>query len=359
MNQMPTIGFLVTNEKHEQAYLSGVAQAAKQYGFTCIRFLPEGYMDDYVSGERYLPTHKMWEKTTLPLPDIIYDRCHYAKPNSKQKQRVQQLKQATNIPFLQYGLPNKWTIYERLQTSGVKRYLPTTEFVDDVNLVFSFLQKWKKIIVKPVFGSTGRGIMTFKSSSSERYVLQYVTKSNETKEKIVTKPIATTLLKALLKKSPYLIQPLLSLRTEDHRPFDLRLLLQKDRNGQWTIRSKAIRLGQQFAYVSNIAKGGRFLPFNERTLTWDPSEQVDDLLQKLLPAMETRFHTLFELGIDVGVDLQNKRIWLLDVNSKPGYKIIFHLAPERAEDLYKAPLLYGLYVLEQEVNRYESQHPPC
>lgn len=80
------------------------------------------------------------------------------------------------------------------------------------------------------------------------------------------------------------------------------------------------------------------------TLTSDMKEfilnELDYIEKKLPKLLEKEFMPLFELGIDIGV-ASNGSIWILDVNSKPGRKVILETAPDLKETLYLAPLTYG------------------
>lgn len=358
-----TLGFLVTDLKHEQAYLTEIAKKAAYFGMKCVRFRPEDIHRDFslITCFHYHPIKEQWEKRKAPLPNIIYDRCYYDAPFSTQKQTVHQLKTKKDVLFLGHGLPNKWKVYEALQQTNIKRYLPDTFFVYDVDTIFQYVHLYQHVMLKPQYGANGRGIITL-LKERDHVSLHYFSNDGQLRQKLVTKKQAMTFFQRLLAKSPYLLQPLLSLQTDDNRPFDLRILMQKNGQGEWQVQGKGIRIGMKDAFVSNVTKGGAFLPFDRwftatgNEMNWALLSELHNMLFQLLRAIEKKFSPLFELGIDVGIEWNKQRLWILDINSKPGRKVVLETEPEKQEQLYEAPVLYALYLLHQkEVTRNEGE----
>ena len=76
------------------------------------------------------------------------------------------------------------------------------------------------------------------------------------------------------------------------------------------------------------------IPRKQHTVLLD---DVFSITQSVPYFLDERFGPLFELGLDICY-AKDGRIWLLDVNSKPGRKAILSVAPEAKEDLYTSPL---------------------
>ena len=125
----------------------------------------------------------------------------------------------------------------------------------------------------------------------------------------------------------YVMQPYLPLNTPEGRPYDLRMLIQKNERGEWMTTGMAIRTGKPHGLTSNLHGGGRAekaVPFLLRHFHRD---QVSDIMEKIRwlaavvpPHIERHHGRLLELGLDVGIDTDG-RIWLLEVNSKPGRSV--------------------------------------
>nr|WP_233896682.1 YheC/YheD family protein [Heyndrickxia coagulans] len=65
-----------------------------------------------------------------------------------------------------------------------------------------------------------------------------------------------------------------------------------------------------------------------------------------MPAvLEETFQPLFELGIDLLI-AGDQSIWILDINSKPGRKMVSLLHPEKTGQMAEAPLAYCRHLQE-------------
>ena len=153
----------------------------------------------------------------------------------------------------------------------------------------------------------------------------------------------------LIQQRKYLLQPYLDLVTTELQPFDIRILLQKNEHGQWVERGKGIRKGNTGGILSNLSAGGSVIDFSwSSTLSSAKLEYIRNelgfILTNLPVLLEKEFLPLFELGIDIGV-AKNGAIWILDVNSKPGRKVLLKTNAEIKDTLSLAPLLYGKFLL--------------
>ncbi len=150
------------------------------------------------------------------------------------------------------------------------------------------------------------------------------------------------------------MQPYLRLNTPDGRPYDLRMLIQKNERGEWVTTGMAIRTGKPHTLTSNLHGGGRAeraVPFLLRHFRRD---QVEGILKKIRwlaavvpPHIERHHGRLLELGLDVGIDTDG-RVWLLEVNSKPG-RSVFILTGQK--DVYRRATLLPIRVAHAIFNR--------
>lgn len=245
-------------------------------------------------------------------------------------------------------MPNKLELYEVLKNSVLSPYLAISKPVLDSKIVLDELDKRKKVILKPVHGSQGFGIYYVKKNEKSFHV------KTEKQKQIISRifPNEAKLrqwLKQLTKQRSYLVQPYLELTNNELQPFDIRILLQKDEIGNWTERGKGIRKGSSGGVLSNLSVGGSVIDF-ELWSTSIPSttkefirNELDYIKANLPKLLEKEFLPLFELGVDIGV-ARNGSIWILDVNSKPGRKVVLSTAPDLEDTLYFAPLLYGKHL---------------
>jgi len=349
-------GIMTLNMESENAYINEMANRAESLEMEIFRFIPSDINPHnlQVKGVKFDSKTTSWLECTSPIPTIIYDRCFYGEDeHSKQcLSIVTWLKSRKDITFLGYGLPNKWELYQTLKTTKLASYLPSTQAVSDVESVLTELTLKKKIILKPINGSQGYGIYYLKKNEKTIHV------KTEKQKRIISRifPNETRLihwLKLLLKQRSYLLQPYLELSNKDHKPFDIRILLQKNVSGVWGEQGRGIRMGTTGGILSNLAAGGNAINFKDWLISLPPAkaeylqQELNFILTSLPSPLEHAFMPLFEIGIDIGI-AKDGSIWILDINSKPGRKVLLSTNPELQESLYTKPLLYGKYLSEND-----------
>lgn len=353
---MITLGFMTLSSESENGYLTEIAKRAALQEMECVRFIPSQLhpTTHLVKGKKFDASSECWTESEFPLPTLIYDRCFYGNDeHSKQCMPiVSWLKSREDIQFLGYGLPNKLELHQVLQSSLLAPYLPESKPVTEANTVLTELTKHKKLILKPINGSQGYGIYYVKKNQKTYHV------KTEKQKKIISRIFPNeeklvTWLESLLHQLPYLVQPYLELTNNELQPFDIRLLLQKDQKGTWVERGKGIRTGLTGGILSNLSSGGFVTDFDTWSQTLPPStkayiiSELDYIQTHLTGLLETEFLPLFELGVDIGI-AKNGSLWILDVNSKPGRKVILSTTPDLQETLYLAPILYGKKLSETD-----------
>jgi len=324
--QSTSLGILATPSKRyppfsEKTYYAYLCTAGKKIGMNVFVFLPTeiSFESGMVTGYQY--NNYRWEKHLLPLPSLVYDRCSNRK---KYRQQIQQLKAHPSVVFLGHVLPNKWKNYQyMIQHPGLLPYIPPTELIDSIHDIGNWLNHYQSIVIKPIQNSLGIGVMKI-SQEDDFYILQ----GRDFKNKIIYKEFSgQSSLYSWLRnhmKNKTMIQPYLSLCTDEGVPFDIRVLVQKGGNGQWKETGRAVRAGVINGVTSNLCGGGKAYSVNEflsRYYSQDDIESVnqtiDSIVTELPPFIESRHGRLVELGIDIGVD-KNGEVWIIEINSKPG-----------------------------------------
>lgn len=345
---------MTLNLGNENSYFTGIAKAAAKYNISCYRFIPSKIIptSERIVGEQYLPSEARWVEAEFPLPEILYDRCFYGDdPHSKQcLSIVRWLKAKNDSRFLGHGLPNKLELYDVLNHSKLHPYLLQSVLLNSPEQVLNVLSHMNPAIIKPINGSQGKGIYFIKRENGQ-YVVETDKKSKHVSRTFDSKEVFLTWLQSLLKKKSFLIQPYKHLTNNHGNPFDLRILMQKDEYGQWVVRGKGIRVGLIGKIVSNVSAGGSIIPFSDWVDENAPSpflmKEINYILSLLPYVLEETFPPLFEIGIDIGM-AKDGSLWILDVNSKPGRKVIVTTSPELKHVLEEAPILYAKHLLEQK-----------
>ncbi|MGD6818040.1 YheC/YheD family protein [Metabacillus sp. 84] len=352
-----TLGFMTLHHDAEKSYSTEIAKRAEAYGLNVFRFCPADIQPGTVLVKGFLYGNEGWSPTLQSLPAFIYDRCFYSKDSRSSKSRpiAEWLKNRPDTIFLGKGLPDKWSVYEAIKKdSTLSFYLPETSLLHTAKDVLPLLLRERQCMLKPVYGSQGRGIiaLTLSGKSLEAVYHSGVHKKSKTFPSIedFEKWMDLFLKQAA---SAYMVQPLLPLSDRNRYPFDIRILMQKDDKGMWTERGRGIRKGYQGSFISNLGSGGESISYEDwlsrlsRRQAFLFQDDLATILKEMPPALEAAFSPLFELGIDIGYS-RDGSIWILDVNSKPGRQLIMQTIPEKRNSLFEAPLAYCKYLMQTD-----------
>jgi hypothetical protein len=362
---MLTLGFMTLNLNNEHSYFTEIAKRSSKYDIICYRFIPTmiNPRTETIEGEEFDCNQERWIPQTFSIPNILYDRCFYGEDfhSKKCKSIVEWLKAKERVHFLGFGLPNKMELYQALSQSKLSPYVPKTVPVSSPEMIYKLLGKMKRMIIKPINGSQGNGVYFI-----EKHGKQLVVKTDKKEQQITRTFVNETQFLSwvtrILNKREFLLQPYLPLVNDLDQPYDIRSLLQKDKEGNWRVMGKGIRHGKSGGIISNMSAGGEVTDFSSwlKTIHYQKRafmmEEINDILQNLPPILEKHFPPLFELGVDIGISRDNS-IWILDTNSKPGRKVMLELHPELAEELYESPLIYANTLKERGYVLHEKTLP--
>ena len=318
-------------------------------------------LDDYDSSTQtllgYRPEHSGWRRSSVPLPDIIYDRCFFTRPADRQRYRtaLAELGEAKRYQLLNGRLPSKLQVYNALRScSALKRCLPRTIVYRSAQQLLEISDYYTDgVIAKPAAGMQGRGVLhIYREKQNHSIHIQGRSLRNHSflLELQSASQLERWLRRATANRS-YLIQPCLKLTGNDGRPFDVRALWQKDGNGRWRSSGTAVRCGQAGSITSNLHGGGdaesaqsalssKFGKLESERLL----EQIHTICWQSAIRLEEQFGRFAELAFDFGIEPDGK-VWLLEVNSKPG-RTAFRLAEDKAAQIHsiERPLLYAQYL---------------
>ncbi|MDT2294301.1 YheC/YheD family protein [Paenibacillus larvae] len=147
----------------------------------------------------------------------------------------------------------------------------------------------------------------------------------------------------------------MNLRLPGGRVHDYRLLLQKNKKGEWEVTGCAGRIGPTHSITSNLHGGGMAVPMEKLLLTRLQSlreinrikHNMSRISTQVAIFLEGRFGTICELGIDLAVDERGK-VWLLEVNPKPSREVFRKIGDM---DTYRKaitnPLEFAIWLMEQ------------
>ncbi|WP_051271551.1 YheC/YheD family protein [Shimazuella kribbensis] len=301
-------------------------QMGRCTGITVYVLTPKGILEDksYVHGyllEEIKPIPK-FRKAILPTPDAVYNRIPYRQDEQSVAvlNAVQYLKRK-NIPMFNPHFFNKWSLYQTLSPTSCRTHLPATSKLTDYPSFRQMMISHAPLILKPVEGKAGIGMM--KVEGKGPYVLTHQTKKQKEQLKYHHLQQVYEQIKKKAANRGYLIQQAIELATYQDRPFDIRMLIQKDQTALWKVSGIGVRIAGKKAISTHVPMGGRI-------------EQVDRVLGSAFPTQkEALQHQLTKLGIqfaqeieektrenhgemsmDIGIDTKGK-LWFFEANAKP------------------------------------------
>lgn len=347
-----------------EGYCRTLARAGRKYGIDVIAFTPEGVSLDRSSVTGFLYRHGEWHETFLPFPDIVYDRCFFHKGREFKVAAniLSEASQANGWMLWSRGLPGKWHVHQVLkrEPSLLPHLPPTSSYKGASTLVNGLRRYGNEMFMKPKSGSQGKNTLYIRQDSTHGSltVKGRTSNNNPFAKKFPSSLEGYTWIRQFTGERPYLIQPFLHLYSQEGSPFDVRVLMQKNEKGLWMHTGMALRLGNPESITSNLHGGGTalsVLPFLCEQFGAAQAEHMSEVLHNLSenipPILESRYGRLGELGIDFGIDKKGK-IWLLEVNSKPGRTSFRQIGDPRIEVLASEnPLRYARYLLLRQLRR--------
>lgn len=289
-----------------------------------------------------------WECRKYPLPDVVYDLIHNRAAEIKYSAVRERLKKYTEGRYFNPGLFNKLKIYSLLITDPeLRTYLPDTRRLDSAETLEHMISLYNTVYLKPVCGSLGRGIIRVQKIDDAYY---FKTRGCRTGH---AGSISELLKKTAVTrgKRAYLVQQGLDLVSIDGKIVDVRALMQKNGRGEWTVTKMYTRVGPPGNITSNLASGGIAYPIDNTLSGKFGALELESIKKELRTLAFKACHTLEritgelfgEIGIDMGLDSE-KKIWLIELNSKPRRTTVSNGNARLIELSFVRPLRFALFL---------------
>ncbi|HLT58822.1 MAG: YheC/YheD family protein [Limnochordales bacterium] len=272
------------------------------------------------------PRH--WVARWFPMPDVVYNRVPTRTAESRPavRQCLRRFQRELDGRVFNPHYLNKAMLGRALgHDPELAAHLPATIPLRDPVGLRRFVEEHRRVYLKAVGGSLGNGTMDITPVGGGRWRLRYNPGPGRTRTAYL--PSFGALWEAVLRLvrgRPYLAQQAIALARVQGRPFDLRLLVQKQPDGQWRCTGGAARVAGPGQITTHVPRGGRrmamdaalaaaFGPAAAREL----AQRAAALAQQAARAMEAALGREFmEMSLDLGIDEQ-QRLWIFELNSKP------------------------------------------
>lgn len=234
----------------------------------------------------------------------------------------------------------KWGKYCYLKTGARwKPYLPQTQRVSRA-AVSSMLRRWGAVYLKPNNGTGGYGIMKIIRTGNGHYTLRsgYATRTFRSFDSLYSAISRHTA------RRSYLVQKAIPLLHYKKRPFDLRIMVQRNRQRGWDVTGMVGRLARPRKIVTNYHNGGTPMPVDKLISPHIQGKRRAGFIQELKTLgrgvseyMSAKYLHFPALGVDVAIDTKLKP-WILEINTRPD-KSIFNALKNKT--MYRRILSYA------------------
>ncbi|MFS0918356.1 YheC/YheD family protein [Brevibacillus sp. 179-C 1.1 NHS] len=352
------IGILTWREGErfeEPDYLRKLVQTGQELGAVVYLF---SHQDVHVQDKKikgFLPKpNGRWVSKWFPWPEVVIDR-YRRRVREYIRLRNSDLFFFANSPF-----SKKWRVTKLLASDErVKRWIPETH-VYAQGMVRSMLARHALVYVKPGNGTGGRSILRVEKRGKEYCLSGRDKKHAHHTARLdtavgVEKWVKRWVEEQQIRDGNFLVQQGLELGLLRKHVVDVRLLIQKDECGEWSVTGCGVRIGENGSATSNLHGGGRAIPFEwflSKRFGVEQAESIKSecyqLAYEVAKTLEDYFGRMMEFGLDIGVDVQG-RAWLIEVNPKPGREVFRQMGDMQ---LYKMaiarPVQFALYLAKNQ-----------
>ncbi|MEF3306500.1 YheC/YheD family endospore coat-associated protein [Paenibacillus sp. GYB003] len=285
-----------------------------------------------IIGYTYDSASKQWSQQIIGIPRVLYNRIPQREDEAdpEVQRTLQAILRQPQVRIFNPTFFNKWSLFEWLnKAKTTARYIPATRKLTASHELESLLKLYPSVYMKPISGKAGKGIM-----KAERYVgkldrkTEYALSVQETKGSVVYKYPKFSQLWAKIKeeigREEYIAQQGISIVKYKKRPFDLRLLVQKNYKGEWDVTGIGARLAGKMSITTHVPRGGSIDdPEKLLAAAFGPegTKRILGRARKAALAIARQVekksgHMLGEMSMDMGVDVHGG-IWFFEANSKP------------------------------------------
>ncbi|MCP3776389.1 YheC/YheD family protein [Paenibacillus sp. MZ04-78.2] len=237
---------------------------------------------------------------------------------------------------------DKWLKYRFLKNyKRLTRYVPRTKLMSE-SALWKMISKYRHVILKPVRGSRGRGIIQVSSMGGHTYALHY----ENVNMKIRGKENTYKFLQKKIGYTRYMIQRRIDRPTIGGCPFDMRVILQRKKTSRkWELTAKIAKVaGRGYVVSNNERSKGRLLPvktaIRKSTIHHLSSTRLRWKMKRISLRAARRLSNLFPhhriYGLDVGFDLKGHP-WIIEANLYPSMS---HFLKLKDRTMYRRIMAY-------------------
>ncbi|QTM98603.1 hypothetical protein ERJ70_04400 [Sediminibacillus dalangtanensis] len=297
-----------------------------------------------------------WKQGRFPIPKVIYNRI----PNRKTEHHPAVIRAKSILTeqavLFNNSFFNKWEIYQYMMKDPACSFLvPETILHPSEKKIETMLKKYN-VYIKPIHGSRGEGIIKCRKLPSGELECHYYLEDKPQVNRY-EKPTAFFQQHFPNGMEGYVAQQEIDLVQKRKSPLDFRVHVNKNHRNSWEVPLICAKFAGKGSLTTHLKRGGKVL-LVEEVFGEEDGKKIKKRLETmaLLVAgiIEKNYpSTIGEIGIDFGIDKEG-RVWLFEVNSKPGYGVFQHpKLQEQAETVLASPFQFAFYLtnLQERVNK--------
>lgn len=356
----PVVGVMAENctdmnrpFRGQSNFIKQLIKNGNELGEICFGFSPFSinFQNKYISG--YSLVNGSWKKGIFPIPDVVYPRHGgYVTSTIRIRNKLEDM----GCKFINPPLIGKWLTYQTLiKNIPLQQYIPDTVKVNKFQQVEQMLLKHGAVYLKPITGSQGRNIIkVVRVGNSSTYKYYYQVKYQSREGTANSLDSLRRNINRLMNGRKYIVQRKIDLLQIDGRIADIRVMVQKDNTGQWSVTGEAFRIGKMGSITSNISGGGQGQKMSVVLKKFFIDQQIRDgiineinyLAVEAARELEKKTSSIGELGIDIGIDADGK-LWFIEANLKPARQVFLMIGETETRKMtIVKPLLYARYLAD-------------
>jgi len=197
----------------------------------------------------------------------------------------------------------------------LRAYLPDTAMCDETRLAV-YLDRFPAIFIKPDEGGGGSGVI----KAWKKGALIYYVKEKGKQQSVNS--VQALFQNLNLKERPHIIQKAIDLARIKGRPYDVRLMMMRDRSKRWTYIGMVAKVAGAQSIITNIAKGkGYVMPIDKalrKSLGLSlpgAAEKKNELIRlaKICTRVYSKSRYDWQIGYDLAIDRKGK-VWFIESN---------------------------------------------
>lgn len=198
--------------------------------------------------------------------------------------------------------------------------------------LYDFLNRYRKVIAKPASGSGGAGVIMISSRGKSSYRVQRGARRRSIRGKQDTYRYLRSKI-----GTRYLLQKGISLARINGRPFDVRVMVQRQPGSHWVVTGMLAKVAGRGYIITNVKRsGGRVLPLrtaiSRASIRSSSADAIIARLRRIALRAARRLATYYThqrvFGLDMGIDADGK-VWIIEANLRPDISLFLKLADKQ------------------------------